>query len=33
MGRHMDEFGKWTLKIARPRDFVRFTCEMDIAAA
>lgn len=33
LGKHLDEFAKWTLKIARPHDFVRFTCEMDIAAA
>ena len=30
---HMDEFAKWTLKLVRPQEFVRYACEMDIASA
>ena len=31
--RHLDEFTKWILQLVQPREFVRFACEMDIAAA
>ncbi len=31
--RHLDEFAKWTLQLVRPREFVRYYCEMDIAVA
>ena len=33
LGRHMEEFGKWILRLVRPRDFVRFACEMDVEPA
>ena len=28
--RHLDEFTKWILQLVRPREFVRYACEMDI---
>ena len=27
---HLDAFSKWTLQLVRPREFVRYSCEMDI---
>ena len=30
---HMEEFAKWTLRLARPFEFVRYVCEMDIDRA
>ena len=32
LGRHMDEFSKWILRLVRPREFVRYACEMDTPA-
>ena len=32
LGRHMEEFGKWIMRVG-PRDFVPFACEMDVALA
>ena len=31
--RHLDEFTKWILQLVRPREFVRYACEMDIQFA
>ena len=31
--RHLDEFAKWIFQFVRPREFVRYACEMDIAPA
>ncbi len=31
--RHLDEFAKWIFQLVRPREFVRYACEMDIAPA
>ena len=31
--RHLDDFAKWTLQLVRPREFVRYACEMDIQLA
>ena len=31
--RHLDEFAKWTLKLVRPLEFIRYACEMDIQLA
>ncbi len=31
--RHLEEFTKWTLQLVRPREFVAYACEMDIASA
>ena len=28
--RHLEEFGKWILQLAQPREFVRHACEMDV---
>ena len=28
--RHLDEFAKWILQLFRPREFVRYACEMNI---
>ena len=33
LARHLDEFGAWIRRVGRPRDFVRFQCEMDIQLA
>ncbi len=33
LGTHLEEFGKWIMRVGVPRDFVRFACEMDIALA
>ncbi len=30
--RHLDEFTKWILRLVRPREFVRYACEMDTPA-
>ena len=30
---HLDEFTKWILQLVRPREFVRYICEMDIEHA
>ena len=30
LSRHLEEFAKWILQLVRPRDFVRYACEMDI---
>jgi len=30
---HLDEFEKWILQLVRPREFVRYACEMDIQPA
>lgn len=30
--RHLDEFTKWILRLVRPREFVRYACEMDTSA-
>ena len=31
--RHLDDFAKWILQLVRPREFVRYACEMDIQLA
>ena len=31
--KHLDEFTKWTLRLVRPREFVRYACEMDTSSA
>ena len=31
--RHLGEFTKWILQLVRPREFVRYACEMDIQLA
>ena len=31
--RHLDDFDKWILQLFRPREFVRYACEMDIQPA
>ena len=31
--RHLDDFAKWTVKLVRPHEFVRYACEMDIEYA
>ena len=31
--RHLDEFTKWILQLVRPREIVRYACEMDIELA
>ena len=31
--RHLDDFAKWILQLVRPREFVRYACEMDIQPA
>ena len=31
--KHLDEFTKWILQLVRPREFVRYACEMDITHA
>ena len=28
--RHLDEFGKWILRLVRPHEFMRYACEMDV---
>ena len=33
LARHLDEFAAWIRRVSRPRDFVRFQCEMDIQLA
>ncbi len=33
LAKHVEALVKWTLQIARPREFVRYTCEMDVATA
>ena len=33
LGRHLDDFAKWILQLVRPREFVRYACEMDIQLA
>jgi chromate reductase len=30
---HLSEFAKWTMRLVRPHEFVRYVCEMDIAHA
>ena len=30
---HLGEFAMWTLRLVRPREFVRYACEMDIEHA
>ena len=30
--RHLEEFGKWILRLSGPREIVQFACEMDVAA-
>ena len=30
LGRHLEEFAKWILKVSTPREFIRFACEMDV---
>ncbi len=29
--RHLDDFAKWIFQLVRPREFIRYACEMDIA--
>ena len=31
--RHLEEFAKWTTQVIRGREFVQFSCEMDVALA
>ncbi len=31
--KHLDSFVKWTIQIARPVEFVQYSCEMDVAGA
>ncbi len=31
--RHLDDFNKWILQLVKPREFVQYACEMDIARA
>ena len=31
--RHLDALVEWTIRIARPREFVQYACEMDVATA
>ena len=31
--RHLDQFTRWILQLVRPREFVRYACEMDIERA
>ena len=31
--RHLDDFAKWILQLVRPREFIRYACEMDIQLA
>ena len=31
--RHLDDFTNWILQLVRPREFVRYACEMDIQRA
>ena len=31
--RHLDDFTKWTLRLVRPGEFVRYACEMDVQLA
>ena len=33
LARHLDQFAAWIRRVGRPRDFVRFQCEMDIQLA
>ena len=30
---HLEEFSKWTQRLARPGEFVQYACEMDIDRA
>ena len=32
IGKHLDEFTKWILRLAQPRQFARYACEMDTSA-
>ncbi len=32
LGRHLDEFTTWISRLVRPREFVRYACEMDTPA-
>ena len=29
---HLDDFAKWILQLVQPREFMAYSCEMDIAA-
>ena len=31
--RHLEEFTRWILQLVRPREFVRYACEMDVQLA
>ena len=31
--RHLDDFAKWILQLVRPREFIRYACEMDVQLA
>ncbi|MEE8465679.1 MAG: NADPH-dependent FMN reductase [Dehalococcoidia bacterium] len=31
--KHLESFVRWTVQIARPMEFVRYACEMDVAGA
>ena len=33
LGKHLDALIKWTVQISRPREFVLYSCEMDVVAA
>ena len=33
LGKHMEEFAKWIMRVGVPHDFVRFACEMDVQLA
>jgi hypothetical protein len=32
IGKHLDEFTKWILRLAQPQTFVRHGCEMDTSS-
>jgi len=32
IGKHLDQFTKWILRLAQPREFVRHACELDTSA-
>ena len=32
LGKHLDEFTKWILRLVRPHEFARYACEMDTPA-
>lgn len=32
LGRHLDEFTTWISRLVRPREFIRYACEMDTLA-